>query len=170
MKKTLFILMLTPLLLFSCKDAIEELSNIGTFTSTITGDVEKQFDGKAGFVHTITAIAIPKGSTLVIALTLVSNQSEAIGLSLISDSSDGIATGSYVTNTSGATAVFVPVYTVDNVTYSLPDLGKINKITVTSVENLRVKGSFEVNLIEPSTQKAVKIVGTFDCAGITENK
>ena len=170
MKKKTLLLFVLPIMLFSCKDAIDELSNIGTFKSTISGDVTEQFDGEAGFVHTLTVDATPKGSSLIIALSKVSDKNTAIGLSLIEDATDGIAVGSYSISSSSSGTAFIPVFTKDNVVYSLPDLTKTNNITISSVENLRVKGSFEVNLIEPTTQKAVKIVGTFDSVGITENK
>lgn len=170
MKKIALLILVTPLVLFSCQETLDELSTIGTFKSTFTGDVAQQFDGEAAFVHAITEQATPQGSSLIVALSKVSSQDEAIGLSLTNDTVDGITTGTYELNSSGSGTVFIPVYTNDQETYGLPDPLKTNKVTISSVENLRVKGSFEVNLIEITSQKSTKIVGTFDAVGTTENK
>lgn len=170
MKKLALLLLITPFILFSCQDALDELSSIGTFQSTFTGDLAQQFDGEAVFVHTITEQATPQGSSLIIALSKASSQDEAIGLSLTDETTVGITAGTYELNSSGSGTIFLPIYTASQVTYGIPDPLKTNKLIISSVENLRVKGSFEVNLIEISSQKSVKIVGTFDALGTTEEE
>ncbi len=170
MKKSIILLFAVSVSLFSCKKVVEELEAIGKFTSTISGDVSKQFDGNAAFVHTITVQGTPKGSSLVIGLSLLTDQSETIGLSLLDNSISGISAGTYELNSSGIGTTFVPVYTNGQVVYALPDATKTNKITINSVKDLRVEGTFEVNLIEASTQKAIKIAGAFDAVGTTESK
>jgi len=168
MKKTILLLLALPFFLLSCKDALDDVKSIGTFTSTITGDVEKQFDGTAAFVHTITSSGTDQGSLLPIALSKVTDQSEAIGLGLANFLADGVKEGTY--NFGNTELIFLPTYVVDQANYSVPDPTKTNQVIITSLTDVRVKGSFEVNLIELTTQKSVKIVGTFDALGTTETK
>lgn len=169
MKKSLLILAAIPFLLFSCKDAIEEISTIGTFKSTITGTVEHQFDGTAAFVHTINVNDTPIGSTLGITLS-TTDLNELIALPLYDTETSGIQAGTYNYSLGGGSEIqFTPVYTVDNVTYSIPDGTKTNRVIISSVGNTQVKGEFELNLIELTTQNAVKITGTFHALGTTQN-
>lgn len=170
MKKLILLLLVAPIVLFSCQETLDQLASIGTFKSTFTGDVAQQFDGEAVFVHTITEQATPQGSSLIIALSKASSQDEAIGLSLTNQTTVGITAGTYELNSSGSGTIFLPIYTASQVTYGIPDPLKTNKLIISSVENLRVKGSFEVNLIEATSQKSIKIVGTIDAIGTTENK
>ena len=65
--------------------------------------------------------------------------------------------------------MFVPAYTIDNVTYS-SDPTKTNEITISSVLPLIVKGSFVINLVDPISEKTIKIVGEFSAIGTTEEK
>ncbi len=168
MKKILPILFALSFLLFSCKETLDELTSIGTFSSTITGDVEKQFDGTAAFVHTITASGTDQGSLLAIVLSKVTDQSEIIGLGITNFLADGVSVGTY--NVGNTELIFLPTYQVDQENYSLPDITKTNQVIISSVNDTRVKGSFEINLIEITTQKTVKIIGTFDALGTTETK
>lgn len=167
MKKLMLILLAIPFLLFSCEETLNELSTIGTFQSTITGDIEKEFDGTAAFVHTITTAA-PEGSILAIGLSKLSDQSEIIALGVSNLLADGVNVGTY--NLGSSETLFLPSYTVGQESYNLPDPTLTNKIVISSVENTRIKGTFEVNLIEFTSQKTVKIVGTFDALGTTEEE
>ena len=170
MKKSILLLLALPFLLFSCEDALEELSSIGTFKSSITGTVEHQFDGTAAFVHAINVTDTPIGSTLGIVLSKTTDQSESIALPLYDTETGGIQPGTYNYSIGGGSEIqFTPVYTVDNVTYAFPDATKTNRIIISSVGNTQVKGEFELNLMELTTQSAVKITGTFHALGTTEN-
>jgi hypothetical protein len=168
MKKIIPILLLASIL-FSCKDALEELSTIGTFTSTLTGDVEKQFDGTAAFVHSIKVNTTPNGSSLAVILSKTTNQSEFIALTLSDDSTNGIPAGTFSLASTGSGVLFVPVYVTATENYAFPDVSKTNQVVISSVGDTQVKGTFEVNLIDIDTQKAVKITGTFNALGKTEN-
>lgn len=171
MKKLVFILLVTPILLFSCQETLDELASIGTFKSTFTGDVAQQFDGTAAFVHSIKVNITPNGSSLGIVLSKASNQDELIALTLTNTSTDGIIAGTYSYDAlSGGSTLFVPFYNVDQESYSVPDVTLKNQVIISSVGDTIIKGSFEVNLIEFSSQKTVKIVGTFDALGTTEKE
>lgn len=170
MKKSLLILLVLPIVLFSCKDALDDLTSIGTFKSTFTGDVEKQFDGTAVFVHSIKINTTPQGSTIAIVLSKATNQSELIALTLTNSNTDGVVAGTYNYDVlGGGTTLFVPAYKTDVDSYILPDVSLTNQIIVSNVGDTSVKGSFEINLIELTSQKTVKIVGTFNALGTTEN-
>ena len=173
LKKSTLVVAVLALTLFSCKKAVEEIQSIGTFTSTFTGAISQQFDGKAAFVHTIRKNSTPNGSGLVITLTKENDQSESIVLTLSNTGTTGIEAGTYTVNANpGTTDVFLPVYT----NTGSPDLYIVddrasNSITLTSVESLRVKGEFELNLVTASlTPKNVTIKGSFDAAGTTLNQ
>ncbi len=169
MKKSLVILIIIPVMLFSCKKTLEELSTIGTFTSTISGNVSGQFDGSAAFVHNITANTTPNGSLLSVALTKASDQTQVITLTLTNSSKTGIVAGTYDYDLgSNSDDLFIAAFKNDQETYSVPAQSLISRITLTSVEDLRVKGEFELNLVDLVSNETVKIVGTFDAAGITE--
>ena len=139
MKKILPILFALPFLLVSCGDTLEDISSVGTFKSTITGDVDKQFDGTAAFTHIITASGVPQSSVIAIGLSTVSDQSEAIGLGISNFLSDGVIAGTY--SFGNTEVIFIPTYVVDQENYS-PDLTKTNQVIITSVTDTRVNGSF----------------------------
>jgi len=171
MKKILLILFALPFFLSSCEDTLDSITSIATFESAITGDVEKQFDGTAAFVHVINESTTPNGSILSIALSLATDQSELISLTVSNVTTDGIAAGTYkvgVLDNKGH--VFLPFYETEAITYNLPVPSAINTITISSVTDLRVKGEFEINVFDVVSNKTVKIVGTFDAAGKTETK
>jgi len=169
--KIIIPILLFATVLFSCKDAIEELSTIGTFTSTITGNVEKQFDGQAAFVHIINESTTPNGSLLTIALSHVTDQSEIISLSISNITTDGIAAGTYKVDIQDNKGhVFFPFYETEALTYNLPVPSSVNTITLSSVADFRIKGEFAINVFDVVSNKTVKIVGTFDAAGKTETK
>ena len=170
MKKSILLLLAIPFLLFSCKDAIEELSSIGTFKSTFTGDVAQQFDGTAAFVHSIKVNTTPNGSSLAIVLSKATNQDELIALTLSNSSTDGITAGTYSYDALGGGTLFIPFYSNEQESYALPAVTLKNEVIISSVIDSRIKGSFEINLIEITSQKAVKIVGTFDALGTTEEE
>lgn len=171
MKKSILILLAVPFLLFSCKEVLDELASIGTFKSTFTGDVAQQFDGTAVFVHSIKINTTPNGSSLGIVLSKTSNQDELIALTLTNTSTDGIIAGTYNSDASASgSTLFAPLYSVGQESYSLPDVTLKNQVIISSVGDTIVKGSFEINLIEISSQKTVKIVGTFDALGTTEEE
>lgn len=166
MKKSLLILLAAPFFLLSCQETLDELSSIGTFKSTFTGDVAQQFDGSAAFVHNITTAA-PEGSILAIGLSKLSDQSEIIALGVSNLTADGVNVGTY--NLGSSETLFLPSYTVGQESH-LPDPTLTNEIVISSVDNTRVKGTFEVNLIEVTSLKKVKIIGTFDALGTTEEE
>lgn len=171
MKKSFLILLALPFLLLSCEDALDDIKSIATFESTITGDVEKQFDGNAAFVHSITESTTPNSSVLTIALSHLTDQSEAIGLSVSNVTADGIVAGTYeVAILDNKGHVFLPGYITETDNYIVPVPSSVNTVTISSVTDLRVKGSFEINLLDVISNKTVKIVGTFDAAGKTETK
>lgn len=173
LKKSTLLVAVLAIALFSCKKVVEEIQSIGTFTSTFTGAISQQFDGKAAFVHTIRKTSTPNGSALVVTLSKENDQSESIILTLSNTATTGIDGGTYTVNASaGSTDVFLPVYTNTGSTdlYIVDDRA-VNSITLTSVESLRVKGEFELNLITASlTPQTVTIKGSFDAAGTTLNQ
>lgn len=171
MKKLALLLLVAPIALFSCQETLDQLASIGTFKSTFTGDVAQQFDGTAVFVHSIKINTTPNGSSLGIVLSKASNKDELIALTLTNTSTDGVIAGTYNYDAiAGGSTLFAPLYNVGQESYSLPNVTLKNQVIISSVGDTIVKGSFEVNLIEISSQKSVKIVGTFDALGTTEEE
>ncbi|MCF6360655.1 MAG: hypothetical protein L3J29_07825 [Cyclobacteriaceae bacterium] len=168
MRKAQLLLILISVSFMSCKEAIEELNSVGKFTSTITGSVDKEFNGQAVFVHGMITSSTPQTSSLVIVLSQDANSDEVITLSLTKEGATGIAKGTYLYDISGTGTLFIPSYTNGNGLYSIPVPAEANTITITDVQDLIIKGNFEINLMDVTTNNTVKIAGTFDALGKTE--
>jgi hypothetical protein len=143
------------------------------FNAAISGtSVNKTWDGSAAFAQVISTTSGSEGSILGIDLSNTNDPDDKIILS-ISDLGNvtGIEAGTYnyeVSGTSSSNIVLSLSYETTGNSYFLPLAGQKNQIIISKTTDLRMEGSFEVNLTDDVIgTNSVKITGTFDAIGGT---
>lgn len=168
MKKIITILLAIPLLFSSCEEALEELNPLSSeFSATVTGFVSTSFSGEANFGQILNTSDDPVSSTLAIYLENPEDSEELITLTVSQENNEtGIVAGTYSPEANAGDQIVLLWYENATTSFVFPDLTKTNELVISSVENTRVKGTFNLNLIDASGN-AVAVSGTFNALGTT---
>jgi hypothetical protein len=174
MKKSYLLLLVLPFILSSCDVTLEDLASAGTFDAAISGtSVNKSWDGTAAFAQVISTSSGAEGSILGIDLSNSSDPDDKITLTITDlGNITGIETGTYnyeIPGTGSSSIILSLIYETKDNLYSFPIVGLKNQIIITKTTDLRMEGSFEVNLTDDVLgTNSVKITGTFDAIGATK--
>jgi hypothetical protein len=168
MKKIITILLVIPFLFTSCEEALDEINALLTeFDATVSGFVTTSFSGEANFGQILKTSDDPESSILTIYLDNPEDSEEFITLTVSQENNGtGIVAGTYSPEATIGDQTVALVYQNEIAGFVIPDLTKTNELVLSSVENTRVKGSFNLNLLD-GLGNAVAVSGTFNALGTT---
>lgn len=133
----------------------------GTATVSITGSVESDLDGIAGFRHEIIQAEPVEGSQLQIVLINEENPEEVVSLEVtVRGDFDGVDPGTYAVNVSSTDDAFVNMYytTENDLDFIATNTGQI---TIDGINDDAVWGSFSGKLVEIQNS-TIEVSGQFN--------
>ena len=174
--KNLQLLALLSILFFSAcstvdDEVIEDAFLDGNFEATLSGDISKNFNGEATFVHAIltTKSEFENGSSLAISLMNEDDEDELITI-LVGQIGDlnGIDKGTYNVNLDaedGDPLVNIGAFLTGSSGIFVNESGSV---TLTKIGGNTVEGTFTAQLTN-FNGTTTKVSGEFTAKGITEN-
>ena len=167
-------LFLLAVVFMSCEEVIDEIIDdltTGSSSLTITGDETATITyEEVEFTHAITSTSGGEISALDLAIGNVGTTETALVMRL-GELGNGIGfeAGEYNYDPDADPIVLTATYATDSESYFINPLttNVVNKLTLTTINDIKITGEVEFNLENLDGSKKIKITGTFEAVGIT---